>query len=235
MKNYRIESLILAAGLLLLGVCVYFGLNAFAEKERVVSVRGLAEKEVEADHVIWPIVYKTTGNDLSLLYADINKTGEKITTFLQARGIDKQEISLSAPKIVDLRADRYQNVSLSGRDRYNVTLTVTVSTGKVKEVIRLMSQMGELLKQGVAISGEEYGSTVRFEFKGLNAIKPAMIEEATRNARAAADKFAADSDSKLGKIKNAQQGLFSIEDRDQYTPHIKKVRVVTSVDFYLGS
>lgn len=98
-----------------------------------------------------------------------------------------------------------------------------------------MSRVGELLKQGIAISAGDYGSQVEYEFTSLNKIKPAMIEEATRNAREAAAKFASDSGSELGKIKNATQGLFSIENRDQYTPYLKKVRVVTSIDYYLDS
>ena len=96
-----------------------------------------------------------------------------------------------------------------------------------------MSRMRELLKQGIAISAGDYGSQVEYEFTSLNKIKPQMIEEATKNAREAAAKFAADSDSRLGKIKSAEQGYFSIENRDQYTPHIKKVRVVTSVNYFL--
>ena len=96
-----------------------------------------------------------------------------------------------------------------------------------------MSRMGELLKQGIAISANDYDTRVQYEFTSLNKIKPQMIEEATKNAREAAEKFAKDSDSKLGKIKNASQGLFTIEDRDPSTPYIKKVRVVTSVDFFL--
>ena len=98
-----------------------------------------------------------------------------------------------------------------------------------------MLRMGELLKQGIAISANDYDQQVQYEFTKLNEIKPAMIEEATKNARAAAEKFAEDSGSRLGKIKDAQQGQFSIEDRDQYTPGIKNVRIVTYVSYFLKS
>ncbi len=233
MKNYRIEALILAIGTLLLGLCVYWGLSAFASKDRYVSVRGLAEREVPADKVIWPIVYKTTGNDLQQLYARINSVNQDISKFLIRNGMDEKEISVGAPQILDLHSERYVSADVRLRDRYNVTSVITVSSAKVERVRELMSRVGELLKQGIAISAGDYGSQVVYEFTSLNKIKPQMIEEATRNAREAADKFAEDSQSELGKIKNATQGLFSIENRDQYTPYIKKVRVVTSVDYYL--
>jgi len=234
MKNYRIESVILAVGLALLGLCVYWGLCGLAQRDREVSVRGLAEREVMADHVIWPIVYKTTGNDLQALYDDINTANNKIVSFLKRNGVKADEINVGAPQIIDLRADRY-NERQSERDRYNVTSTLTVSTSQVETVRGLIPRMGELLREGVAISAQEYGMTPQYEFRSLNKIKPGMIEEATKNAREAAEKFAKDSESSLGKIKNATQGLFSIEDRDQFTPYIKKIRVVTSVDYYLKS
>ena len=233
MKNYRLEAIILALGTLLLGVCIYLGLAAFASKDRVVSVRGLAEREVKADHVIWPITYKTTGNDLQAIYANLNSVTPRIEAFLTANGVKRADISVGAPQIVDLRAERYSSAEDAARDRYNVTTVITVSSAQVDLVRGLMSRMGELLKQGIAISAGDYGSQVQYEFTSPNKVKPQMIEEATKNAREAAVKFANDSESKLGKIKSASQGLFTIDDRDQYTPYVKKVRVVTSVDFFL--
>ncbi|MGN0086122.1 MAG: SIMPL domain-containing protein [Alloprevotella sp.] len=234
MKNYRLEAILLAAAIAIVGGCLYAGLSTLSNRDRAVSVRGLAEREVKADHVIWPVVYKTTGNNLAAIYADLAQAEQRITAFLTKGGVKKDDISTDAPQIVDLNADRYSQQQ-PGRDRYTVTYIVTVSSAEVDKVRQLMSQVGDLLKEGIAISAGEYDSKVQYEFTGLNQIKPEMIEQATRNAREAAQKFAADSDSELGKIKRATQGLFTIEDRDQYTPYIKKVRVVTSVDYYLES
>lgn len=233
MKHYLWETLLLSLGLAVLGLFVYFGLNSLGNCERVVAVRGLAEREVKADRVIWPVVYKTTGNDLPALYGQLNDVSAKIRAFLVENGIPATDISTGAPEIVDLRADRYNTNRVA--DRYNVTLVTTVVTGKVDAARSLMSRMGELLKSGIAISANDYGNQVQYEFNGLNAIKPAMIEEATHNARKAAEQFAKDSESELGKIKSASQGLFTVSDRDSYTPYVKRVRVVTTVNFYLGN
>ena len=233
MKHYLWETLLLSLGLAVLGLFVNLGLNSLGNRERVVAVRGLAEREVKADRVIWPVVYKTTGNDLPALYGQLNDVSAKIRTFLVENGIPATDISTGAPEIVDLRADRYNTNRVA--DRYNVTLVTTVVTGKVDAARSLMSRMGELLKSGIAISANDYGNQVRYEFNGLNAIKPAMIEEATHNARKAAEQFAKDSESELGKIKSASQGLFTVSDRDSYTPYVKRVRVVTTVNFYLGN
>ncbi len=233
MKNFRIESVVIAVGIALLGVFVYLGLSAFGARDRVVTVRGLAEEEVKADHVIWPITYKTTGNDMQSIYADIHNANQRISDFLVQNGVAKADISVAAPQIVDLKAERYASSEDAQRDRYNVTNVITVSTTQVDKARSLMTRMGELLKQGIVISASDYGNTVQYEFTSLNKIKPRMIEDATKKARESAVKFANDSESKLGKIKSASQGLFTIEDRDAYTPWIKRIRVVTSVDYFL--
>lgn len=134
--------------------------------------------------------------------------------------------------MLDLQADRYnsQNVPF----RYNVTNVVVVTSSQVEKINKLMERQTELLKQGIAVVAGDYQYQTTYEYTDLNTIKPGMIAEATKNAREAANKFAEDSDSKLGKIKTASQGQFSIEDRDQYTPYIKKVRVVSSIVYYLN-
>lgn len=231
MKNYVIESIIIASGLLLMGLFLKNGLDGFSNKDRVVNVKGLAEMEVMANKVTWPLMYKEIGNDLTSLYNKINNTNKTIIDFLKENGIDDNEISINAPEIIDLNADRYN--TNNSPYRYNVTEVITVTSNKVDLVRKLIAEQSELLKQGIAITSGDYMYRVQYEYTDLNSIKPGMIEEATKNARAAGEKFASDSDSKIGKIKRASQGQFSITDRDEFTPYIKKVRVVTTIDYYL--
>lgn len=231
MKHRIIESVIIAIGLLLLGVAVSSGIKSFAQRDRAVSVKGLAEKEVRADKVIWPLPYKVVGNDMVALYDDLKSKNQAVVNFLKSSGIAQDDISVSAPKVVDMEAERYS--SYNSPYRYNITSVITVTSEKVDLVRKLMSEQGELLKQGVAITGGDYEYQTQFLYTKLNDIKPEMIEDATKNAREAAVKFAEDSDSKLGKIKSANQGQFSIYDRDANTPHIKNVRVVSTIAYYL--
>lgn len=231
MKSWKLEALILAAGLLLMGKFVKDGLDGFSDRDRVVNVKGLAEMEVAANKVTWPLMYKTLGNDLPALYNQINQTNEAIIKFLKQKGITEKEITVNAPDIIDLDAERYSNNQTGYR--YNVTAVITVTSTQVELVRHLISEQGELLKQGIAITGSDYRYSVQYDYTDLNRIKPQMIEEATKNARTAAEKFASDSNSKLGKIKHAHQGQFSISDRDNNTPYIKKVRVVTTINYYL--
>lgn len=232
MKNYKfVSAALLMVGLIVVGVCIKSGLNSMADNSRVVDVKGLAEMEVKANKVTWPVSYKIVGNDLSSIYQDVNRNNRIVKNFLISKGISDKEISVNAPQIVDKAADVYGNNEY--KERYNVTSVMTVSTNKVDLVRRLMSQQADLLKQGVAITANDYNNTVIYVFTNLNSVKPKMIEQATKNARTAAEKFAKDSESDLGKIKSADQGQISIEDRDANTPFIKKVRVVTSIVYYL--
>jgi hypothetical protein len=214
-----------------LGAQIEDGINDFVAKDRVVTVKGLAEMEIPADKVTWPLMYKEVGDDLSTLYHKISNTNKAIVDFLKQKGITEDEISINAPEIIDMQAERYVGENKSYR--YNVTTVITVTSNKVDLVRNLISEQGELLKQGIAITGGDYRYNIQYDYTSLNQIKPQMIEEATKNAREAAQKFAKDSDSELGKIKRATQGQFSIDNRDANTPYIKRVRVVTTIEYSL--
>ncbi len=231
MNTWRTEAVILAIGMAVLGGQIADGIDDFVAKDRVVTVKGLAEMEVPANKVTWPLMYKEVGNDLSTLYNKISNTNKAIVDFLKQKGIAEDEISINAPEIIDMQAERYIGENKSYR--YNVTTVITVTSSKVDLVRNLISEQGELLKQGIAITGGDYRYNIQYDYTSLNEIKPQMIEEATRNAREAAQKFAKDSDSELGKIKRATQGQFSIDNRDANTPYIKRIRVVTTVEYSL--
>lgn len=219
----------LMVGLIVAAVVLGSALKEARADDRVVSVKGLCEREVKADNVICPFAYKEGGDDLQLLYKTIERKNGIIVRFLKEAGISEEEISVAAPKVVDTRTEWSGS---QNRYAYIVTSVVTVCTNKVDEIIRLQAEQGELLQQGIATtSGWEFPTV--YSFTGLNEIKPAMIETATKNARETAERFAADSHSKLGKIKRATQGQFTITDRDSNTPYMKNVRVVTSVEYFL--
>lgn len=231
MSNWKTEAVLLTIGLIAMGAEIRQGINNFVEKDRVVTVKGLAEMEVPANKVTWPLMYKEVGNDLATLYNKISDTNSTIVNFLKKKGITEDEISINAPEIIDMQAERYNSNPVPYR--YNVTTVITVTSSKVDLVRSLISEQGELLKQGIAITGGDYRYNITYDYTGLNDVKPQMIEEATKNAREAAQKFAKDSDSELGKIKRASQGQFSINDRDANTPYIKRIRVVTTIDYSL--
>lgn len=235
-QNFRImekKEIIIGLGTsaVILGLFLLLAVGKIKSYDRVVSVRGLCEREVMADRAIYPIVYKETGNNLAELYSIVNQKNGIICQFLKENGIEESEITYPAPKITDNQSNSYTS---NATQRYVITAVVNVYTPKVQTILDVQAKLSQLMEQGIAIgSGNEWENPAIFEFEALNDIKPEMIEEANKNARQAAEQFAKDSDSKLGKIQNATQGLFSIEPRDLNTPHIKKIRVVTSATYKL--
>jgi hypothetical protein len=227
-----VAAAILAAGMVAGSAILASSVIEFRAMERVVQVKGLSEREVAADSVIWPIKFNEVDNNLTSLVANLERKNEQIQAFLKLQGFSQKEITIAVPQIVDRQAGYYD--PNANQMRYTATSTVTVYSSNVDLVHQAMAKLLELSKTGIAIAGQDYDSKPEFIFSGLNELKPDMIEEATRNAREVATKFAADSDSKLGKIKTASQGQFSITDRDSNTPYIKKVRVVATVDYYLS-
>lgn len=219
------------AGLIVSGIMLPVAVRQFKAADRVVAVKGLCEREVKADKAIWPVRFKVAGNDLSQVYEDMERKNAQVKEFLISGGIKASEITVSIPSVSDKYAQEYGTNDRTYR--YVATSIVTVCTSDVDKVLELMPEQTRLVKMGIAPESD-WESKPLFSFEGLNAIKPEMIQEATQNAREVALKFASDSHSRLGKIKTASQGNFSIEDRDSYTPQIKKVRVVTSVTYQLS-
>ncbi|MCL1597312.1 SIMPL domain-containing protein [Parasutterella secunda] len=223
-----IAGVCVAIGIASVGISLKAGIDHFVDRDRVVTVKGLAERNVQADYVIWPVTFRVTGNDLSALYEKAQTQSEEIRNFLISQGIKAQDISQGTPSVQDLHADFYGN-NLPP-ERYRMEMAVSVATTDVDTVLKAMVNQSELIQKGVLFT-QNYRT--QFSFNGLNSIKPEMVEEATKNARSTAQKFAEDSDSELGKIRRASQGQFSIYDRDSNTPYIKRVRVVTTVEYYL--
>jgi len=233
--RYVSESAILGGlllvGFLGLGYLLSSSIVDIKKMERTVEVKGLSEREVPADIAIWPITFSMADNDLSNLYQTIQDKNAKVVAFLKAQGFTDSEITISAPSVVDKLAREYDS-SYGAKYRYTASSTITLYSNQVDKARESMIKVVDLGREGIAIAGDSYST--QFIYSKLNDIKPAMIEEATKNAREAADKFAKDSDSSLGKIKRANQGTFSIENRDSSTAHIKKVRVVSTVEYYLS-
>ena len=226
-ENRLIAAALIAVGIALMGLFIKAGIDNFANKDRKVTVKGLAEREVPADKVTWSIGTKVTGNDLPLLYENINIQTDKIKRFLRQNGLEEKEITVNPPSISDLEAREWGDNQKNFR--YIVTTTITVATNKVTEVNAAIFKQAELLKQGVAIEN----SSPDYEYASFQKMKPEMMAEAIKNAQKTAEQFAEASNCDLGSIQTAGQGQFEIEDRDQNTPYIKKLRVVTTITYSL--
>lgn len=214
--------------------------------DRYVTVKGLVERTVKSDSAIWPVTFKETGNDLQQVYAKSEEDRSAVLKFFSQQGISPAEISVGQIQVTDKQANEYGGNNQGG-PRYIVQQTVTVSSQDVDKVAKAGQKTAQLLQAGIIVVGG-YGQGIRYIFNGLNALKPDMITEATKNARASADRFAADSGSQVGSIRSANQGVFSISAADggggggeeggggATNPDasiMKKVRVVATIDYYL--
>lgn len=224
-------AVITAVGMIIMGMSIAKGIVDFKDRDRTVVVKGLSEREMKADKVTWSLTYKEIGNDPAVMYNLLEQKNAKVVAFLKTAGVSDKEISINPAVISDRQADNYGNEIMNYR--YKATSVITVTSTNIDKVRQLMRRQAELMKQGIAIVSDEYSSNVRYEFTGLNKIKQDMVEEATKNAQTTAEQFATDTKSDLGDIRSAQQGQFSIEDRDSNTPYIKKIRVVNTMTYSL--
>lgn len=216
-----------------LGYTIWKSTVTFKAFERTVTVKGLAEKEYPADIVIWPVKFTEAGNDLTALYQTLENRTAQVKKFLNDHNIKDEQITISPPAITDKLAQVYSSGDKDGF-RYTAVQSVTVYSSNVTQVREAINNLIHLAREGIVFVINDYDTQAEYIFTKLNDLKPGMIEEATQNAREIGQKFAKDSDSKLGKIKQASQGQFSITPRDKNNQHIKIIRVVSTVEYYLS-
>jgi len=232
--------ILLALGLALAGWFIGHGFATVRAADRFVTVKGVAEREVRADLALWPITMAATDDDLARAQGRINQNVSKVMTFLLANGVDTTGAELQGLRVTDTMANAFRPPSSVG-SRFIINQTVLVRSTDPERIRSASEKVGELVNAGVVLqSGPEWGpGGPTYLFKRLNNVKPGMIAEATAEARKAAEQFAKDSKSRIGGIRRASQGVFTILPRDE-APGIaqenqiyKTVRVVTTVEYIL--
>lgn len=226
---------VLAAALIALGLA---GAGWFASQgmahlrtaDRYVTVKGSAEKIVDADLVVWPLSQTVGGNELGAVQSQLDANTQTIRSFLTSAGFKEDEIVVSPPRLEDRWAYSYGDNRPP--ERYRYSNTVTLRSSRVAEALAALRRSGDIVSRGVMLNTDEGGGP-DFDYTRLNDIKPALIAEATSNARKSAEQFAKDSGARIGGIRSANQGVISIENRDAGSPQIKKIRVVTTVEYFL--
>ena len=235
-KNNTLPALLLGgflcAGLVYVGQTASSALLQMKAMDRTVTVKGLAEKEVKANVAIWPINFTEVDNNLPKLYETVQQKTDRVVAFLKEQGFNDSEITVSLPSIEDRQAQGYVDPNV--KYRYSAKINLSVYTPQIDLMLNTRKQMISLVKEGIAIASQDYGNSAEFLFTDLNSVKPLMVQEATQNGREVAEKFAKDSDSRLGKIKTASLGQFTISDRDSSTPYIKQIRIVSTLSYYLN-
>lgn len=239
----------------ILGVCLLVGLGVggyligkgaarFKSDSRTVTVKGLVEKEVKADQAIWRLGLRRASEDLKDAQAKISADRDVAMAFLQKRGFKDDEITREPTRTIDKLAREFGPPQAGDRLRYVVTTSLVVKTANVELVRSSLSATDELLKAGIALDGDREGGAAnpRYVVSKFNDLRPQLLAEATKNARATAQQFAADSGAQIGKIRSANQGMiqiFGIDGNDESGPFsptstpIKRIRVVSTFEFDL--
>lgn len=220
-------SLILGIGISLSGYFIASSIRHFHDYTNFISVKGLSEKNVTADNAIWTIGYSVNSATITELYQELQKSQKIIKKFVTSNDIAPDAItygSISTDKTLDDKTQKY---------KFSAYGTMTIVTNEIDKIKSLSQKTLSIISQGVIISN----SDVAYNFTALNEIKPQMLTEATKNAKIAAENFAKNSNVKLGLLKDATQGLFTIKNRDgSYgnTDSQKIVRVVINAKYFLN-
>jgi len=223
-----VSSLLLAVGISAGGFFIGDGVSNRGSGRRIISVKGLSEREVPASVAVWSVGYGATGNELDAINRKLSDSTKAVLAFLKGAGFDEKDMAVQPPAIHDASMEPHDKDTPPPPERFRADQSVLLRTTKVDLIKPALASASTLMVNGVLLTG---GSQPNYIYNQLNEIKPGMIQEATKNARIAADQFSRDSQISLGKLRNASQGWFQVEDRDAATPERKTVRVVVDVDY----
>lgn len=223
-----LSALLISIGLAGAGFFIGQGISGRNSVQRTISVKGLSEREVPASVATWTVDYSATGNDLAEINKKLADSTTAVLAFLKGAGFEEADMAVQPPSIHDTSMDVRDKDSPPLPERYRSSQAVLLRTAKVDAIKPALASASNLMMSGVLLSGKAQPNYI---FNELNDIKPGMIQEATKNARIAAEQFSRDSQTALGKLRNASQGWFQVEDRDAATPERKIVRVVVDVAY----
>ena len=227
------SSIIIAIAIVASGYFIGQTYVAGKKLDRTVIVKGLAEREVMADLATWPLQLTVSGNELGQLQRTLERQTKILEDFFSSFGFGENELAVGAPTIQDSRAQLYGGQNAYNQDRYIAKVDFNLRTSNLEQLDDAMYKIPSIIGQGLVIGSKNAWQPVQYTYTRLNEIKPEMIQEATKNAREAAEKFARDSGSEVGKIKSANQGIFSIMDLEANSGVMKKVRIVSTIQFYI--
>ncbi|HEX4631833.1 MAG TPA: SIMPL domain-containing protein [Chthoniobacterales bacterium] len=194
-------------------------------------MKGLSEREVPASVATWTIVYSANGNELGEINKKLADSTKAVTAFLKEAGFAEADMAVQPPLLHDTSMEPREKDVPPPPARYDASQSVLLRTAKVDLIKPALASASNLMVSGVLLSAK---SEPNYIFNQVNEIKPGMIQEATKNARIAAEQFSRDSQTSLGKLRNASQGWFQVENRDAATPERKIVRVVVDVQYEIN-
>ena len=226
-----VGSLLLALGIYAGGFFIGQGIANWNSGRRIIAVKGLSEREVPASVAVWTVSYVATGNDLEAINRKLSDSTKAVVTFLKGAGFNEKDMAVQPPALHDASMEPREKDVPPPPERFRAEQSVLLRTAEVDLIKPALASASTLMVNGVLLTG---GCQPNYVYNQLNEIKPTMIQEATKNARIAAEQFSRDSQTRLGKLRNASQGWFQVENRDVATPERKMVRVVVDVDYEIN-
>ncbi len=232
-----LSGLLVAIGIATAGFFVSAGLERFRMADRSISVKGLAERDVQSDFAIWTLNFRRAGSEFAGVQQALSADREKVLAFLKAQGFKDEELESKPLSVQDLLARDYAQGNVPFR--FNGSGRIVVKSARVAEVEKASLALDPLIQAGIQLGGEGDGAAgPRYQLRGFNDVKAPLLAEATKNAREQAEKFAAEAGATLGPLKSANQGVIRItgddgQDFDDGSSRGKRLRVVSSFEYEL--
>ncbi|KAF7598065.1 MAG: SIMPL domain-containing protein [Candidatus Dactylopiibacterium carminicum] len=232
-----VSALLISVGVALGGWWIGQGIERFRMADRSITVKGLAEKDVKSDYATWTVSFRRGGNEFGAVQKSLSEDRTRVVAFLHEQGFNDKEIEIRPLQVQDLYAREWGSSNMPLR--FNGQGQITVKSARVDAVAQAATRIDPLIQAGIQLSGDESNGGPRYQLRGFNEIKSVLLEQATKNAREQATKFATDAGAALGTLKNANQGVIRVLDDDDGEMESgrtlnKRLRVVSTFEYSLA-
>jgi len=175
-------------------------------KEQTLRVTGSARKRIRSDRAIWRVVIMGKNANLQEAYRILQAGVDKVKKFLDTRGFPEVEV-----KIGSIDTTTYYIKDEKGRDtrkvdEYHLSRGFTITSTRLEEISSASAEVTELLSEGVLV----VSSAPDFIYTKIADLKVEIIGEASKDARARAEKIVTNAGCRLGEVRSARMGVLQI-------------------------
>ena len=203
--KYLIISVAIIASAWLLGRAYTYKFRA----QDTIVVTGLGETEFASDLIVWDgeIVYETL--DVATGYVQLERNKKKVLDFITSRGVAEEQIVFKFVNVYKQSEPVYNaNGNYSGQrfTGYRLSQGFSIESSEVDKVENISREISALIAQGVSIEAFQPS----YYYTKLDDVKLSLIERASADARARAEKIAENAGAAIGRVASAKMGVFQI-------------------------
>lgn len=196
----------LALGFIGSSIMIVSGVKKAVSFDQRITVKGYATKKMKSDLAIWNASFSVKAKTLAEGYAELKKQLPTVVAYIKDQGFTEKELEVQTVSSSIVYKKNEKGYNTSEIDYFKVNQFLQVVSKKVEKANKIYNSFESLYAKHINVSS----STPKYFYTKVNALKMAMLKEATSNARERAEMLITGSKNRVGSLRSARQGVFQI-------------------------